>query len=44
VWDDCSLENDTIAKLLPSHTVLELNRLEKVFVKIIDYKLTITPE
>lgn len=44
VWDDCSLENDTISKLLPSHKALELNRLEKAFVKMIDYRLTVTPE
>lgn len=44
VWDDCSLENDTISRVLPSHTALELNRLEKIFVKIINYQLTITPK
>lgn len=41
IWDDTSLENHSIAKVLTAYTTLELNHLEKVFLKLVDYRLTI---
>jgi hypothetical protein len=41
IWDDTSLENHSISKVLTAYTTLELNHLEKVFLKLVDYRLSI---
>ncbi len=41
IWDDTSLENHSFAKVLQPYTTYEINRLEKHFLFLINYKLTI---
>ncbi len=41
IWDDTSLENHSFSKVLTSYTTYEINRLEKHFLFLINYKLTI---
>jgi hypothetical protein len=42
IWDDESYENQHFAKAFPSYTTSDLNDMESVFLKFIDYQLGIS--
>lgn len=42
IWDDRSLSNASIATICPIFTTAKLNQLEKVFLQLINYDVTIT--
>ncbi|CAD8167488.1 unnamed protein product [Paramecium pentaurelia] len=39
IWDDESFENNNFAKVLPQFSTLQINEMEKVFLKLIEYHL-----
>ena len=39
IWDDESFENNNFAKVLPHFTTIQINEMEKVFLKLIEYNL-----
>jgi hypothetical protein len=41
IWDDESFENENFSKAFPQFSTSEINQLESVFLKVIDYELYI---
>jgi hypothetical protein len=41
VWDDDSYENAEFAKICPLYSVDEINTMERVFLKLLDYKVIV---
>ncbi|CAD8069021.1 unnamed protein product [Paramecium primaurelia] len=39
IWDDESFENNNFAKVLPQFSTIQINEMEKVFLKLIEYHL-----
>ncbi|CAD8086735.1 unnamed protein product [Paramecium sonneborni] len=39
IWDDESFENNNFAKVLPQFSTVQINEMEKVFLKLIEYHL-----
>ncbi|CAK74405.1 unnamed protein product (macronuclear) [Paramecium tetraurelia] len=39
IWDDESFENNNFAKVLPQFSTLQINEMERVFLKLIEYHL-----
>ena len=39
IWDDESFENNNFAKVLPQFSTVQINEMERVFLKFIEYHL-----
>jgi hypothetical protein len=44
IWDDQSLENNSFSKVINPYTTLEINRLERHLLALLNYKLKIEPK
>ena len=44
IWDDQSLENHSFSKVIKPYTTLEINRLERHLLNLLNYTLKISPK